>query len=238
VPKRHKFGSSGIIGSSVDCRILLEDGTEAPRGVVGEVTVVGENVMKGYYKNPSATAEALHDGRLWTGDLGYMDSDNFLYVVGRAKALLIAEDGEKYSPEEIEEAITTSTDLIDQIMVWCEHKKYSCALVTLDTGKLKRWAAAFGLTDAGDVCAALQKEFNAFRTDPKAKKVQNAWIPAAFQILPEAFSEKDGTVNSTMKLVRHKAATVHADLIDYSYTSEGSQTVNPRNIAVIASLLK
>ncbi|MCX7028128.1 MAG: AMP-binding protein [Spirochaetes bacterium] len=238
VPRRHKFGSSGIIGPSVVCKILLEDGTEAPRGTPGEVTVIGDNIMKGYYKNPTATAETLRDGRLWTGDLGYMDSDDFIYVVGRIKALLIADDGEKYSPEEIEEAITTSTDLINQIMVWCEHKKYSCALVTLDTGKLKRWAAAKGFKNAAEVCAALQKEFNAFRTDPKAKKVQSAWIPAAFQILPEAFSEKDGTVNSTMKLVRHKAATLHADAIDYSYTSEGSQTVNPRNIAVLASLLK
>ena len=238
VPRRHKFGTSGIIGPSVECKILLEDGTEAPRGVQGEVTVVGENVMKGYYKNPAATAEALRGGRLWTGDLGYMDEDGFLYVVGRAKALLIAEDGEKYSPEEIEEAITTSTDLIDQIMVWCEHKKYSCALVTLDAAKLKRWAAAKGLKDAAAACAALQREFNAFRTDPKAKKVQSAWIPAAFQILPEAFSEKDGTVNSNMKLVRHKISSIHADLIEYSYTSEGSQTVNQRNIAVIAQLLK
>jgi long-chain acyl-CoA synthetase len=238
VPRRHKFGSSGVIAPSVECRIMLEDGTEAPRGVQGEVTIVGENVMKGYYKNPTATAEALRDGRLWTGDLGYMDEDDFLYVVGRAKALLIAEDGEKYSPEEIEEAITTSTDLIDQIMVWCEHKKYSCALVTLDAAKLKRWASAKELKDPAEICAALQKEFNAFRTDPKAKKVQSAWIPAAFQILPEAFNEKDGTVNSTMKLVRYKISSLHADLIEYSYTSEGSQTVNRRNIAVIASLLK
>jgi len=238
VPKRHKFGTSGILASSIQCKILLEDGTEAPRGTSGEVTIVGDNVMKGYYKNPTATAEALRNGKLFTGDLGYMDSDDFLYVVGRVKALLIADDGEKYSPEEIEEAITTSTDLIDQIMVWCEHKKYSCALVTLDTAKFKRWVAANRLNGAEAICAALQKEFNAFRTDSKAKKVQNAWVPAVFQLLPEAFSEKDGTVNSTMKLVRHKAAVLHADIIEYSYTAEGSQTTNPRNIAVIASLLK
>jgi long-chain acyl-CoA synthetase len=123
-------------------------------------------------------------------------------------------------------------------MVWCEHRKYSCALVTLDTGKLKRWITANGFKEPEEICAALQKEFNAYRTDPKAKKIQNAWIPAVFQILPEAFSEKDGTMNSTMKLVRHKAATLHADLLEYSYSSEGSKTVNPKNLAVLASLLK
>jgi long-chain acyl-CoA synthetase len=237
-PQRHKFGSSGAIAPSVTCKIMLPDGTEAPRGVSGEIAVRGENVMKGYFKNPEATAEALHDGMLWTGDLGYIDNDDFLYVVGRAKALLIADDGEKYSPEEIEEAIITSTDLVDQIMVWCDHKKYSCALVTLDTTKLQRFIAAKGLSTPEQVCEALTKEFYAFKSDPKAKKVQNAWIPATFQIVPAAFSEKDGTVSSTMKLVRYKIAEVYRDLIDYSYTPEGSNTVNKRNIESLAIFMR
>ncbi|MDX9784665.1 MAG: AMP-binding protein, partial [Spirochaetia bacterium] len=121
VPAKHKFGSSGVLFPSLKCTIMLADGSEAPHGVTGEITITGENVMKGYYKNPEATAQTIKDGRLYSGDRGYIDEDGFLYVVGREKALLIAEDGEKYSPEEIEEAITTSTDLIDQIMVWCDH---------------------------------------------------------------------------------------------------------------------
>ena len=238
VPKRHKFGSSGILAPSLTCAIMLPDGTEAPRGTTGEIVIIGENVMKGYYKNPEATAQALRDGRLWTGDLGYMDKDDFLIVVGREKALLIAEDGEKYSPEEIEEAIITSTDLIDQVMVWCDHKKYSCALVTLDTAKLERFIKEKEIGGAEELCKALEKEFYAFKSDPKAKKVQSVWIPAAFQILPAAFSEKDGTVNSTMKIVRFKVSQVHKDLIDYSYTKEGSVTLNPRNMAAVKALFK
>jgi len=237
-PKKHKFGSSGVIAPSVTCKIMRPDGTEAPLGVSGEITVQGENVMKGYFKNPAATAEALHDGLLWTGDLGYMDKDGFLYVVGRAKAVLIAEDGEKYSPEEIEEAIITSTDLIDQIMVWCDHKKYSCALVSLDTAKLQRYAAAKGLSTPQAILDALVKEFYAFKSDPKAKKVQGAWIPGTFQIIATPFNEKDGTVNSTMKIVRYKVAEVYRELLEYSYTPEGSTTVNPRNLETVARLFK
>lgn len=237
-PKKHKFGSSGVVAPSVTCKIMRPDGTEAPLGVSGEITVQGENVMKGYFKNPAATAEALHDGLLWTGDLGYMDKDGFLYVVGRAKAVLIAEDGEKYSPEEIEEAIITSTDLIDQIMVWCDHKKYSCALVSLDTAKLQRYAAAKGLSTPQAILDALVKEFYAFKTDPKAKKVQGAWIPGTFQIIATPFNEKDGTVNSTMKIVRYKVAEVYRELLEYSYTPEGSTTVNPRNLETVARLFK
>jgi long-chain acyl-CoA synthetase len=237
-PLKHKFGSSGVIAPSVTCKIMRSDGTEAPLGVSGEIAVQGENVMKGYFNNPQATAEALHDGLLWTGDLGYMDKDGFLYVVGRAKAVLIAEDGEKYSPEEIEEAIITSTDLIDQIVVWCDHKKYSCALISLDTAKLQRFVAAKGLSTPQSILDALTKEFYAFKTDPKAKKVQGAWIPGTFQIIASPFNEKDGTVNSTMKIVRYKVAEVYRELLEYSYSPEGSKTSNPRNLETIAMLVK
>ena len=238
VPKRHKFGSSGILAPSLHCRIMLADGKEAPRGVTGEIVITGGNVMKGYFRNPQATAEALREGSLWSGDLGYIDNDDFLVVVGREKALLIAEDGEKYSPEEIEEAITTSTDLIDQIMVWCDHQKYSCALVSLDTAKVEHIIKTKGITTAKALCEALQSEFYAFKDDQKAKKVQHAWIPAAFQILPAALGEKDGTVNSTMKIVRFKVSQVYKDLLDYSYTKEGSTTVNAKNIETLSSLFK
>lgn len=238
VPKKYKFGTSGVVAPSVSCKIMRQDGTEAAVGETGEITIVGENVMKGYYKNEEATAQALRAGRLWTGDLGYMDRDGFLVVVGREKALLIAEDGEKYSPEEIEEAVTMSTDVIDQIMVWCDHKKYSCALVSLDTAKVERLMKAKGISDAAKLCAALQEEFYRFKTDQKAKKVQNAWIPATFQIVPAAFNEKDGTVNSTMKLVRYRVAQVYKDLLDYSYTKKGSTTTNDRNIQTLKELFK
>jgi len=237
-PLGHKFGSSGGLFPSLTCSIRLADGSEAPTGVTGEITITGENVMKGYFKNPEATAQTLKDGRLWSGDRGYIDEDGFLYVVGREKALLIAEDGEKYSPEEIEEAITTSTDLIDQLMVWCDHRKYSCALVSLDQVKVERFIAKRGITSAESLCAALQEEFYAFKKDPKAKKVQNAWVPGTFQILSTPFSEKDGTINSTMKIVRYKVSEVHKDELEYSYTKEGSVTLNPRNLETLRSLFK
>ncbi|MCE5256704.1 MAG: AMP-binding protein [Spirochaetaceae bacterium] len=236
VPRKHKFGSSGIIGPSVECKIMNEKGEEMPQGATGEITITGENVMKGYFKNQKASEEALRGGRLWTGDLGYIDEDGFLVVVGREKALLIAEDGEKYSPEEIEEAVTTSTDMIDQIMVWCDHKKYSCALVTLDTAKVAQLIKQKGIGTAEELCRALQDEFYAFRQDPKAKKVQKAWIPAAFQILDTAFSDRDGTINSTMKLVRYRVSLLYEDRLEYSYMAEGSTTVNPRNIETLRTL--
>jgi long-chain acyl-CoA synthetase len=235
---KHKFGTSGLVASSVECNLVKDDGSIAAVGENAEIVIRGDNVMKGYYKNPEATAKALRDGWLYTGDIAHYDEDGFLVVVGREKALLIAEDGEKYSPEEIEEAVTFSTDVIDQIMVWCEQRKYVTALVNLDTAKVSRIVKAEGIASAQDLLERLKVEFAKYRDDPKAKQVQAAWYPAVFQIISTPFSDKDGTVNSTMKIVRHRIANVYAELIDYSYTSEGSTTSNERNLAALRELFK
>lgn len=237
-PAKHKFGTSGAIAPSTECTIRKADGSLCAVGETGEIVIRGGNVMKGYFKNPEASAQALRDGWLWTGDLAYYDADGFLVVVGREKALLIAEDGEKYSPEDIEEAVTFSTDVIDQIMVYCDHKKYTTAFVTLDETKVKRLIRDKGLATTAALLDALKAEFYAFRSDPKAKKVQGNWIPSAFHIVPEAFNDRNGTVNSTMKIVRHRIGVVYKDLIDFAYTSEGSRTENSRNLETLGKLFK
>jgi len=235
-PTTHKFGTSGMVFDSIECRLVKADGGPAGANETGEIVIRGGNVMKGYFKNPDASAQGLRDGWLYTGDLAYWDTDGFLVVVGREKALLIAEDGEKYSPEEIEEAIGFSTDVIDQVMAYCDHRKYTMALVCLDTGKVERLIRSRGIGSAEALLPILKDELYRFRTDPKAKKVQAAWVPSVFQIVAEPFSEKNGTVNSTMKLVRHRIAEVHSDLIEYAYTKEGSIMENPRNLAVLVDL--
>jgi long-chain acyl-CoA synthetase len=237
-PGRHKFGTSGILMESLELKIMRADGSLAETGETAEIVIRGGNVMKGYFRNPEATAKALRDGWLYTGDLAYRDKDGFLVVVGREKALLIAEDGEKYSPEDIEEAVTFSTDLIDQIMAYCDHRKYTVALVTLDTAKVEHLIADRRIPSAEELLAVLRDEFYRFRSDPKAKKVQAAWIPSVFQIVPQPFNEKNGTVNSMMKLVRHRVVEVHRDVIEHAYTREGSSTENARNLETLRAMFK
>jgi len=237
-PRRHKFGTSGALMESIEAKIMKPDGTLARTGETGELVIRGGNVMKGYFRNPEATCQALRDGWLYTGDLAFLDADGFLVVVGREKALLIAEDGEKYSPEEIEEAVTSSTDVIDQVMACCDQRKYTTALVTLDTARVERLVGERNITRAEELLPILKEEFYNFRTDPKAKKVQAAWVPAVFQIVPEPFREDNGTINSMMKLVRHRVTEVHGDLIEYAYSREGSQTENERNLQSLRTLFK
>jgi long-chain acyl-CoA synthetase len=95
--------------------------------------------MAGYWKNEQATKESIKDGWLYTGDMGYLDNDGFLYVLGRFKSLLIGNDGEKYSPEGIEESITEHSPFIDQIMLFNNQSPYTVALVVPSKEKLLNW---------------------------------------------------------------------------------------------------
>ncbi|HSV55643.1 MAG TPA: AMP-binding protein, partial [Magnetospirillaceae bacterium] len=235
-PSRHKYGTSGIVAPSVQCRILRPDGSECEVGETGEIVIRGLNVMKGYYRNPEATAKALRDGQLFTEDLAFFDNDGFLVVVGRVKALLIAADGEKYSPEEIEEAIGTSTSCFAQIMAYNDQRKYTSAVVALETSAVERMIKTEGIRTAVSLMDRLVEEFYRFKGDPKAKRVPSNWIPSTFLIVPNGFGDKDGTINSTMKLVRHRIAKVHADGIEYLYAPEGSRPANPRNVEALRKL--
>ena len=117
-PHRHTFGSSGVLVRPLDLKICDAEGKELPTGEKGEIVIRGENVMAGYWKNPVSTAETVRNGWLYTGDMGYMGHDGLLYVLGRFKSLLIGSDGEKYSPEGIEEALVEHSSCIDQLILY------------------------------------------------------------------------------------------------------------------------
>lgn len=238
-PLKHKLGSSGIVLKSITCKIMKDDNTEAKTGEKGQIIIKGNNVMKGYFKNEEATLKTIKGGWLYTGDLGYFDKDGFLVVTGREKALLISEDGEKYSPEEIEEAIINSSDIIYQVMLYNDHKKYTIALITLDFNNLKIFIKYKKLSDAESILKEINKEFYSFSRLPEYKdKFQKKWIPSTFLIIEEPFSEKNKMINSTMKMVRYKIIESYNNLIDFLYTNEGKNFLNDKNIQTIKNILK
>jgi len=103
-PSRRKYGSPGRPVGNI-AKIVDLEGREVPCRTEGEIMIKGDNVMKGYYKAPDKTAEALTpDGWLHTGDYGYMDEDDFVFVTGRIKELII-KGGENIAPREIDEAL-------------------------------------------------------------------------------------------------------------------------------------
>src|SRR4030043_349002 len=102
----HKVGAIGLAGHNWEIRIIDEDGKDVPLGEGGELILRGDGVMREYYKNPEATAKALRNGWLYTGDMGRVDEDDFIYLVDRKKDLIICE-GENVFPVEVEDFLHT-----------------------------------------------------------------------------------------------------------------------------------
>ena len=100
----HKVGAIGVPGYRWEAKIIDGSGSEIPDGQVGELAVKGPGVMKCYYHNPEASAEVLHDGWLWTGDMARRDEDGFIWLVDRKKDVIIT-GGENLYPVEIEDFI-------------------------------------------------------------------------------------------------------------------------------------
>ncbi len=240
---RHKLGSSGYLVSDLDLKICDEDKNELSAGEKGEIVVRGENVMKGYWKNEESTESTIVDGWLYTGDMGYMDTDGFLCVLGRFKSLLISDDGEKYSPEGIEEAFTGQSAYIDQCMLYNNQKPYTVALIVPNKEALNRWVKEKNLkpdTEEGQeaMLKLIENELNEYRLGRKFEKMfPQRWLPVSAGILDEAFTESNQLLNSTMKMVRGKITEKYKNRIEYLYTSESKDICNPQNIEAINSLM-
>lgn len=231
-PHIHKIGTSGRVMPSMECRIIKPDGSEAKVGELGEICVRGENVMAGYLKNEAASAQALRGGWLYSGDLGYYDDDGFLMVTGREKALLIATDGEKYSPEGIEEAIAAGGGLVAQTVVYNEHRKYTVAICTIDEAKAREMVKRGEAKDAEALLDKVRASFYSYKD--RGIRFPAQWTPSTFVIAPEPFTEANRMVNSTMKVVRHAVIDAYKDDIEYLYSDEGHDIGNQRNLERLA----
>jgi len=234
-PLAVKFGSSGKVVQFLETKICDPDGATLPAGEKGEIVVKGENVMKGYWKNPKASDESLKDGWLHTGDLGYLSDDGYLYVLGRFKSLLIGNDGEKFSPEGIEEAIVDQSSYIDQIMLYNNQNPYTVGLIVPNIANINRSLSKLGLQpDSSDginkALEIIKQEIDAYRKGGKFEgQFPERWLPTSIIVLPEAFTEQNHLLNSTMKMVRGKITEYFKSEMVYIYTPEAKEIINSRN---------
>ncbi|MCK4745389.1 MAG: AMP-binding protein, partial [Bacteroidales bacterium] len=241
-PIRHKLGSSGYIVDNLEVKICDNDGNEIPTGEKGEIVCRGENVMTGYWKNETATAEALKDGWLYTGDMGYMDPDGYLYVLGRFKSLLIADDGEKYSPEGIEEAFTEYVPFLEQCMMYNDQNPYCTIFVVPNKEAMKRWLDEQKIDRTSSegkmaVLKEMEKQIHEFRTGGKyQEEFPQRWLPAAIGILPEPFSQDNLQLNSMNKLVRNKVLEAYKKELEFLYTSGAKVITNEKNVVALGDI--
>lgn len=112
VKKDIKLKAAGFVIPGIECKIINKD-----EDGIGEICFRGPNVMKGYYKDPENTAKTIIDGWLHTGDLGYLDDDNYVYITGRSKNVIITANGKNIFPEELESYLKSS-NYIEEAMVW------------------------------------------------------------------------------------------------------------------------
>jgi long-chain acyl-CoA synthetase len=168
----------------------------------GEVITRGPNVMPGYWNNPQATADALHDGWFHTGDLGSLDADGFLSITGRKKELMVLSSGKKIVPNHVE-GLLLGDACIDQAVVYGEGRSFLTALIVPQWTNLKTMlpggatATPEQLADSPEVHAFLEQRIQKALAD-----VSNWERVKKFIVLPQPFSVANEELTVSLKLRR------------------------------------
>jgi long-chain acyl-CoA synthetase len=175
----------------------------------GEVLIKGPIVMRGYWQNDAANAEVFTEDRWFkSGDLGKIDEDGFLSIVGRKKELIVTAGGKNVAPAVLEDRLRAHA-LVSQCVVVGDNQPFIAALVTIDQDALKGWIAAnkkdgatiATLTQDPDLIAVIQTA-----VDEANKAVSKAESIRKFTILPTDFTIAGGQLTAKLSIKRHVVA--------------------------------
>jgi len=189
----------------------------------GEVLLKGPIVMRGYWQNDEANSEVFEGDRWFrSGDLGRLDENGFLYIVGRKKELIVTAGGKNVAPAVLEDRLR-SHPLVSQCMVVGDNRPFIAALVTIDPDMIKGWIAAHkkdgatieSLRNDPDLLAVIQTA-----VDEANKAVSKAESIRKFSILTEDFTIAGGQLTAKLSVKRHVVAQQYASEIDALYTKD------------------
>ncbi|HUL59254.1 MAG TPA: long-chain fatty acid--CoA ligase [Anaeromyxobacteraceae bacterium] len=192
-------------------------GTEIRIAEDGEILVKGAGLMKEYYRNPAATAEAFRDGWFLTGDIGTLEPSGALRITDRKKDIIVTAGGKNVAPQNLENDLKTDP-LVSQVMVHGDRRRFLSALVTLNEENARKWAAEHGiepgaaLHDHPAVVARVQQAVDALN----ARQASYATIKK-FAILPRDFTQEAGELTPTLKVKRKVVTQRHQALLDSFY---------------------
>ncbi len=204
----------------------------------GELLVEGPNVFLGYYKKPELTAEVkLPDGWLRTGDLGTIDDDGFVYITGRKKDIIITAGGKNVSPAPMEDIINTCP-IVSHSVVVGDGKPFIGALIELDPDMVRSWLSQQGL-DA-DMPLSQIADNDAVRAfiqqyvEKANSNVSRAESVRKFEVLDEEFSQDNGTLTASLKVVRPKVLQRYAETIEnVLYAPKPSGKPLPKTVQIL-----
>ena len=204
-----KFGTVGKTLPGVEVRIAESD---------GEILIRGDNVFGEYWNNPEATAEALVDGWLHTGDIGELDDDGFLKITGRKKDIIITAGGKNLTPANIENDLKQSP-FISQAVMHGDRRPYPVALITLDPDEILPWAAEQGLPEDVEQLAAADQVVALVQSEVDRANANYAQVEQIkrFAILARDLSIEDGELTPTLKVKRTVVSERYAELLDSLY---------------------
>lgn len=196
-------------------------GVEVAIGPDGEVLTRGPHVMKGYWKNPAATAEAIRDGWLHTGDLGEIDADGFLKITGRKKELLVLSNGKKVVPNYLE-GLLLADDCIDQAVVCGEGRNFLTALIVPHWDNLRKAMRQEGhildsMPDETLATSSLVQEWLKKRIDQALANEANWEQVRKFVVLPRPFTVAAEELTVSLKLRRNVIVQKYREQLESLY---------------------
>jgi len=214
---KNRIGSSGRPIANVEIRIADD----------GEILAKGPCVMQGYYKSPESTREVLsEDGWFRTGDIGYLDKDNYLFITDRKKDLLKTAAGKFVAPQPIENALKTSPYILNAMVVG-DQRKFIVALIVPNAATLSARLAEEGLKFSSNAeLAAHPRAYAVIENEVNRLTAHLAQYESIkrFALLAEDFTFDSGALTFTMKLKRRVVEKQYRDLIDKLY----ADVVEPR----------
>jgi long-chain acyl-CoA synthetase len=184
----------------------------------GEIVVRGASVMRGYWRDEGATAEAIRDGWLHTGDIGLIDEDGFLRITDRKKDIIVNSGGDNVAPQRVEGVLALQPE-IAQAIVYGDRRPHLVALIVPDADAANAYARAHGCSPDLDRLAH----------DPEFQRTIGAAVDRAnkhlsviervrhFRLMPEPFTIENGTMTPTLKLKRQLIYQVHQGLLESLY---------------------
>ncbi|MFH1081371.1 MAG: long-chain fatty acid--CoA ligase [Pseudomonadota bacterium] len=212
-PKRIKPGTVGPAVKDTSIRI----------GEDGEILIKGPQVMKGYYKNETATKEAFtEDGFFRTGDIGEIDRDGYLKITGRIKDIIVTSGGKNLSPQNIENALLTSA-FIEQAAVIGDNRKYLSALIVPAFATLEIWAKEKNIPFSNRLDLIRNTEINKLfeqEIEAQLKDFGRVEQVRKFALLESEWSQDTGEMTPTMKLKREVIRQKHEKEIEALYPPE------------------